>query len=55
MHIDSHRHFRRYDAVRNTWIAGAMRVPDAERTRIFGDHAARFYGLKIRHGLTAQR
>ncbi len=27
--------------------------PAAEQSKIFGDNAARFYGLKVRHGLTA--
>lgn len=48
-----------YDRVMALVADFVQRRPDEERAKIFGgvfgDNAARFYDLKVRHGLTAQR
>jgi predicted TIM-barrel fold metal-dependent hydrolase len=43
-----------YDRVKGL-VADFVRGPSqAEQSKIFGEPAARFYGLKVRHGLTTQ-
>jgi L-fuconolactonase len=48
-----------YDRVKALAADFVQGRPEEERAKIFaevfGNNAARFYGLKVRHGLTAQR
>jgi predicted TIM-barrel fold metal-dependent hydrolase len=43
-----------YDRVRELVADFVRGRPGAEQAKIFGETAARFYGLKVRHGLTTQ-
>jgi L-fuconolactonase len=44
-----------YDRVKGLVADFVRGWPEAEQSKIFGETAARFYGLKVRHGLTTQR
>jgi len=44
-----------YDRVKGVVADFVRGMPEAEQLKIFGETAARFYGLKVRHGLTTQR
>ena len=44
-----------YDRVKRLVADFVRGRPEAEQSRILGEAGGRFYGLKVRHGLTTQR